>query len=31
MPNHFRIGFGLSREDFAEGLSRLASALDELQ
>lgn len=31
MPNHFRIGFGLSREDFAEGLSRLAQALDDLQ
>ena len=31
MPDHFRVGFGLPVEDFAEGLSRLGSALDDLQ
>ena len=31
MPEHFRVGFGLPTDDFAEGLSRLGSALDELQ
>jgi hypothetical protein len=31
MPDHFRVGFGMPTEDFAEGLSRLAKALDELQ
>ena len=31
LPDHFRVGFGLSEEDFDEGLNRLASALDELK
>lgn len=31
MPEHFRIGFGLSVDDFSEALRRLASALDDLQ
>jgi aspartate/methionine/tyrosine aminotransferase len=31
MPEHFRVGFGLSTADFAEGLSRLGSALDDLR
>jgi aspartate/methionine/tyrosine aminotransferase len=31
MPDHFRIGFGMSRDDFAEGLSRLGRALDDLR
>ena len=31
MPDHFRIGFGVPAEDFAEGLSRLASGLDDLR
>ena len=31
MPDHFRVGFGLPTEDLEEGLSRLGSALDELQ
>lgn len=30
MPEHFRIGFGYPTDHFAEGLSRLGSALDEL-
>jgi aspartate/methionine/tyrosine aminotransferase len=31
MPGHFRIGFGGPAEIFAEALSRLASALDDLR
>jgi aspartate/methionine/tyrosine aminotransferase len=31
MPDHFRIGFGLPPGDFEEALSRLGSALDDLQ
>jgi hypothetical protein len=31
MPDHFRIGFGLPADDFAEGLSRLGRALDDLR
>ena len=31
MPDHFRIGFGLTTNDFAEGLTRLGAALDDLQ
>ena len=31
MPDHFRIGFGVDPDDFAEGLSRLGAALDELR
>ena len=31
MPDHFRIGFGLPSDDFAEALSRLGSALDALR
>ena len=31
MPGHFRIGFGLPNDDFAEGLSRLGRALDDLR
>lgn len=31
MPDHFRIGFGVPTEDFAEALSRLAAALDDLR
>jgi aspartate/methionine/tyrosine aminotransferase len=31
MPNHFRIGFGVPTGDFAEALSRLGSALDDLR
>ena len=31
LPEHFRVGFGLPTPDLAEGLSRLGSALDELQ
>jgi aspartate/methionine/tyrosine aminotransferase len=31
MPDHFRVGFGLSTADFEEGLSRLGAALDDLQ
>ncbi len=31
MPEHFRIGFGLAADDFAEALKRLAAALDDLQ
>jgi aspartate/methionine/tyrosine aminotransferase len=31
MPEHFRVGFGLSTPDFSEALSRLASALDDLR
>jgi aspartate/methionine/tyrosine aminotransferase len=30
MPDHFRIGFGLATDDFAEALTRLGDALDEL-
>jgi hypothetical protein len=30
MPEHFRVGFGLGKEDFEEALNRLAAALDEL-
>lgn len=30
MPDHFRIGFGIPTNDFATGLSHLASALDDL-
>lgn len=29
--NHFRIGFGVPTNDFAEGLSRLGAALDDLR
>jgi len=31
MADHFRIGFGIPAPDFAEGLSRLGRALDELR
>jgi len=31
LPEHFRIGFGEPAEDFAEGLSRLGAALDDLK
>jgi len=31
MPGHFRIGFGVDPDDFAEGLSRLGAALDDLR
>jgi len=31
MPDHFRIGFGLPIDDFAEGLSHLGRALDDLR
>lgn len=31
MPEHFRIGFGIPAEDFAEGLSRLGAVLDDLR
>jgi hypothetical protein len=31
MPDHFRVGFGLTAEDFAEGLNRLGAALDDLR
>lgn len=31
MPDHFRIGFGLGIEDFAEGLNCLGAALDDLR
>nr|NUR38210.1 aminotransferase class I/II-fold pyridoxal phosphate-dependent enzyme [Sphingomonas sp.] len=31
MPDHFRVGFGLATEDFAEALTRLEAALDDLQ
>ena len=31
MPEHFRVGFGMPIEDFAEGLTRLSAALDDLQ
>jgi aspartate/methionine/tyrosine aminotransferase len=31
MPEHFRIGFGMGEEDFAEALDRLGAALDSLR
>lgn len=31
MPDHFRVGFGLTTEDFEEGLGRLGRALDDLK
>jgi aspartate/methionine/tyrosine aminotransferase len=31
MPDHFRVGFGLPTDQFAEGLARLGAALDELR
>ena len=31
MPDHFRVGFGLSTGDFEEGLKRLGAALDDLK
>ncbi|SRR4051812_33971687 len=31
MPDHFRVGLGLSPDDFAEGLTRLSAALDDLK
>ena len=31
MPHHFRVGFGLPADDFAEGISRLGRALDDLR
>jgi aspartate/methionine/tyrosine aminotransferase len=31
MPDHFRVGFGMATEDFADGLARLGAALDDLQ
>jgi aspartate/methionine/tyrosine aminotransferase len=31
MPDHFRIGFGVAVDDFAEALDRLATALDDFQ
>ena len=30
MPEHFRVGFGLSSADFGEALNRLGAALDDL-
>jgi aspartate/methionine/tyrosine aminotransferase len=30
MPDHFRVGFGLSTDNFGEALNRLGTALDEL-
>ena len=30
-PNHFRVGFGMPAEEFAEALNRLGAALDELR
>ena len=30
MPEHFRVGFGLPEDDFAQALSRLGHALDDL-
>jgi hypothetical protein len=31
MPDHFRIGFALPANEFAEALSRLGNALDDLR
>jgi aspartate/methionine/tyrosine aminotransferase len=31
MPDHFRVGFGLSTNEFDEALARLAAALDDLR
>lgn len=31
MPEHFRVGFGMPKEDFAEALKRLGAALDDLR
>jgi aspartate/methionine/tyrosine aminotransferase len=31
MPEHFRVGFGMPTHEFEEALSRLGSALDDLQ
>ncbi len=31
MPDHFRVGFGLPTDQFAEALTRLGAALDELK
>jgi aspartate/methionine/tyrosine aminotransferase len=31
MPDHFRVGFGLAADRFAEALTRLGAALDELK
>ena len=31
MPDHFRVGFGLRTDEFAEALTRLGAALDESQ
>jgi len=31
MPEHFRVGFGMKTEEFAEGLKRLGAALDDLK
>jgi len=31
MPEHFRIGFALPTNEFAEALSRLGQALDDLK
>ena len=31
MPDHFRVGFGLATSEFEEALSRLGSALDDLE
>ena len=31
MPEHFRVGFGVPREDFDEALDRLGEALDDLR
>ncbi len=31
MPDHFRVGFGMTTQDFEEGLKRLVRALDDLK
>ncbi|HEX8839839.1 MAG TPA: aminotransferase class I/II-fold pyridoxal phosphate-dependent enzyme, partial [Sphingomicrobium sp.] len=31
MPEHFRVGFGMTSAEFEEGLSRLGAALDDLR
>jgi hypothetical protein len=31
MPDHFRVGFGMATDEFAEGLKRLGAALDDLR
>jgi aspartate/methionine/tyrosine aminotransferase len=31
LPDHFRVGFGMPTSEFEEAVSRLGSALDDLQ